>query len=113
MYKAEKSLFLTDVDIDLQVSIFAYVNSFDELHIEYLRESDRYPSRGLLRRAVVDSEDTLRMARFYGVKFEELPQLLYDRCGVAYDGTPAEAEQVFQDALNTILDSGVQFKLKE
>jgi hypothetical protein len=53
------------------------------------------------------------MAKYYGVQVEQLPQLLYDECGVAYDSVPSDVERVFQDVLNFILESGVRYKFRD
>jgi hypothetical protein len=53
------------------------------------------------------------MALYYNVKIEQLPQLLFDKCGVAYAGTPSEAEEVFKQALDAILEARVRYKMSE
>lgn len=107
----EKNLFSTDADCSAQAEIYASIDVRKRLVVEYSCSYDDAPQRDFDRRAVVDSEDTAQMAAYYKVGVEQLPQLLFDRCGVPYDSTPSEADGVFKGALDVILDSGVHYKL--
>ena len=110
---SEKILINTDVDLPIQASVCALVNDRGELVIDYTYEDDEELSSDFRRAAIVDREDTLEMAKYYGVQVEQLPQLLYDECGVAYDSVPSDVERVFQDVLNFILESGVRYKFRD
>ena len=46
-------------------------------------------------------------------KVDELPQMVYDECGVGYESTPSQADIVFQQVLDFILDSGVKYRLRD
>ncbi len=110
---SEKNLFSTDADCSVQAEVYASIDIRKRLVIEYSCTYDSAPQRDFDRRATVDSEDTAQMALYYKVEVEQLPQLLYDRCGVAYAGTPSEADGVFKQALDTILEARVNYKLFE
>ena len=109
----EKNLFSTDADCSAQAEIYASIDVRKRLIIEYSCTYDNAPQRDFDKRAIVDSDDTAQMALYYKVEVEQLPQLLYDRCGVAYAGTPSEADGVFKQALDTILEARVNYKLFE
>lgn len=110
---SEKNLFSTDADCSAQAEIYASIDIRKRLIIEYSCTYDNAPQRDFDRRATVDREDTAQMALYYKVEVEQLPQLLYDRCGVAYAGTSSEADGVFKQALDTILEARVNYKLFE
>lgn len=109
----EKSLFTTDADCSTQATIYALIDVRKRLVIEYNCKYDNKPSYDFEKRATVDSYDTQQMAEYYKVSIEQLPNLLFDKCGVAYDSVPSEAERVFKEALDAILDAMVHYKLDE
>ena len=109
----ERTLFVSDADLPVQVCIYAWISKCEELVIEYRFEDDRTSTRNFKRVAFVDREECMQMAEFYKVKVEELPSVIYEECGVGYESTPSHADIVFQETLNFILDSGVRYKLKE
>ncbi len=109
----EKTLFTTDADCSKQATIYASIDICKRLVIEYHCEYDDSPSRNFERRAVVDNYDTQQMAAYYNVDIKQLPELLFDKCGVAYDSVPSEADSVFKQVLDIILDAMVHYKLDE
>lgn len=110
---SEKNLFSTDADCSVQAEVYASTDVRKRLVIEYSCTYDNAPQRDFDKRAIVDSDDTAQMALYYNVKIEQLPQLLFDKCGVAYAGTPSEAEEVFKQALDAILEARVRYKMSE
>ena len=111
--QSERCLAVTDADLKVVASVYALLNEFGELIVEYSFEDERNARRNFCKRAIVDSDDTRSMATFFSVSEAELPQLLDERCGIAYESTPADVEYCFGEALNIILESGVQYHLKE
>lgn len=109
----EKTLFTTDADCSKQATIYASIDIRKRLVIEYCCEYNGSPMRNFQRCAVVDSDDTRQMAAYYKISIEQLPNLLFDKCGVAYDSVPSEADRVFKEALDVILDAMVHYKLDE
>ena len=109
---AEKNLIITDGDLDVEVAVYAMVNEFYELVIEYCHNDDILPDRSFRRSATVDREETREMAKLLNIKVEELPKRLYEECGVSYGSTPSHAETVFQETLDFILDCGARYELK-
>lgn len=109
----EKNLFLADADYKAQAEIYASIDIRKRLVIEYSCSYDDAPQRDFDRRATVDSEDTAQMAAYYKVAVEQLPQLIFEKCGIAYAAAPAEADGVFKQALNMILDARVRYKMSE
>ena len=109
----EKNLFLADADYKAQAEIYASIDIRKRLVIEYSCSHDDAPQRDFDRRATVDSDDTAQMAAYYKVAVEQLPQLIFEKCGIAYAAAPAEADGVFKQALNMILDARVRYKMSE
>lgn len=109
---AEKNLIITDGDLDVEVAVYAMVNEFHELVIEYCHNDDMAPCRSFSRSATVDREETREMAKLLNIKVEELPKRLYEECGVSYGSTPSHAETVFQETLDFILDCGARYELR-
>lgn len=110
--QSERCLAVTDADLEVVASVYALLNEFGELIVEYSFEDERNARRNFCKRAIVDSDDTRSMATFFSVSEAGLPQLLDERCGIAYESTPADVEYCFGEALNTIRESGVQYHLK-
>lgn len=109
----DKCLIITDIDLPVVASVFALINHSGELVVEYRLEDDNEPRRNSTKRATVDRDDTLTMARRLHISVEELPARLNEECGTASDGTPSEVEYIFGEALNYIIEAGVQYRLKE
>lgn len=109
----EKTIFTTDADSSKQATIYASIDIRKRLVIEYRCEYDDSPARNFEKRAVVDNDDTQQMAAYYKVSIEQLPNLLFDKCGVAHDSVPSEADRVFKEALDVVLDAMVHYKLDE
>lgn len=109
---AEKNLIITDGDLDVEVAVYAMVNEFHELVIEYCHNDDMAPDRSFSRSATVDREETREIARLLNIKVEDLPKRIYEECGVSYGSTPSHAETVFQETLDFILDCGARYELK-
>ena len=100
-------------DLSIQGTTYAIINEFHELVIEYYFTDDDRPSSDITWLATVDRKETSLLAKRLNVKVQDLPKRIYDECGVPYDSVPSHAEQVFQEALEFILDNGVQYTLKE
>ena len=109
----EKCLAMTDADLQYVASVYAWIGECGELLVEYRFEDDDNAARNFAKRAVVDLDDAHALALRVGVQLEQLPEWLDEACGVAYDTTASEVERVFQEALDTILDAGVQYHLKD
>ncbi|MBE6188179.1 MAG: hypothetical protein E7143_03530 [Rikenellaceae bacterium] len=108
-----KNLLITYSDCPTWVTIDAEIDVRKRLIITYNLESEESPSRDFTRRATVDSEDTLLMAKHYRVSTSELPEVLYRECGYGEGASPSDADGVFKGALDMILDAGVHYKLEE
>ena len=78
----ERCLALTDADLEVVASVYALINDFGELVVEYSFEDERNARRNFCKRAIVDSDDTRSMATFFRLSVAELPQLLDERCGI-------------------------------
>ena len=109
---AEKNLIITDGNLDVEVAVYAMVNEFYELVIEYCHNDDILPDRSFRRSATVEREETIEIARLLNIKVEELPKRLYEECGVSYGSTQSHAEMVFKETLDFILDCGARYELK-
>ena len=112
MSNIEKTLIITDADMPLQAAVYALINDYKELVIEFRLDDDRHSSNSFARHAVVDKDDAILMARHLNIKVEELPNKVYEVCGVSYASTVSHAESVFQEVLEFILDCGARFNLK-
>lgn len=108
-----KNLLITYNDCPTWVTIDAEIDIRKRLIITYNLESEESPSRDFTRRATVDSEDTLLMAKHYRVTIDELPELINSGCGYGESASPSDADGVFKGALDMILDAGVHYKLEE
>ena len=113
MSNIAKTLINTDADMPLQAAVYALINDYKELVIEFRLDDDRHRSNSFCKQAVVDRDETIDMARHLNIKVEELPNKVYEVCGVSYDSTVSHAESVFQKALEFILDCGARFNLNE
>lgn len=113
MNVCEKCLALTDADRSSEASVYAWISENGQLLIEYRYEDDDNAARNFAKRAVVDSTDARLLAIRVGVKLEQLPEWLDEACGVAYDTTASEVERVFQEALERLIDGGVQYRFKD
>lgn len=113
MAEFEKCLAMTDADLPLVGSLYAWIGEGGELVVEYSVRHDRRAERDFTKRAVVDGEDAEAMADRLSVARNQLPEALFEACAVAYDTTLDEVERVFQEALNVILDAGVQYRMRD
>ncbi len=113
MSKSEACLIHTDADLPVVASVFVLINETDEFVVEYRFEHDKAPKHSFLKKAIVDDEDTRSMAAHFRVEVEDLPALFDERCGLAYDSTASEAERIFQESLELILEAGVRFRLRD
>ena len=109
----KKKLIITDIDLPIGASVYAIVNTRKEFIIEYSYQDDEKPWHNFKKLAIVDKEDTAKMAAYYNIKIEELPQMFYNKCGIPYDSVPSQAEIIFKESLDIILKSGSQYKFKE
>ena len=109
---AEKNLIITDGDLDVEVAVYAMVNEFYELVIEYCHNDDISPDRSFRRSATVEREETREIARLLNIKVEDLPKRIYEECGVSYGSTQSHAEMVFKKTLDFRLDCGARYELK-
>ena len=112
MSNIEKTLIITDADMPVEATVYAMINNFREFVVEFRLDDDRHRSNSFTKHAVVDRDETIDMARRLNIKVEELPNKVYEVCGVSYASTVSHAESVFQEALEFILDSGARFNLK-
>lgn len=108
-----KNLLMTYNDCPTWVTIDAEIDIRKRLIITYNLESEEHPSRDFTRRATVDTEDTLLMAKHYRVTIDELPEVINNGCGYGESASPSDADRVFKGALDMILDAGVHYKLEE
>ena len=108
----EKCLAITDADFPRSAAVYAWVDACGELVVEYGRENERSGQEEIVRRAVVDAEEIVKMAAYYRVTVNELPSVLDDACGVGYATTLSDVERAFGDALEVILESGANYKFK-
>jgi len=108
-----KNLLMTYNDCPTWVTIDAEIDIRKRLIITYNLESEEHPSRDFTRRATVDTEDTLLMAKHYRVTIDELPEVINSGCGYGESASPSDADGVFKGALDMILDAGVHYKLEE
>ena len=108
-----KNLLMTYNDCPTWVTIDAEIDIRKRLIITYNLESEEHPSRDFTRRATVDTEDTLLMAKHYRVTIDELPEVINHGCGYGECASPFDADGVFKSALDMILDAGVHYKLEE
>ena len=113
MSNIEKTLIITDADLPVQAAVYTLINDFKEFVIEFRLDDDRHRNNSFCKQAVVDKDDTIDMARHLNIQVEELPNKVYEVCGISYDSTVSHAESVFQEALEFILDCGARFNLRE
>lgn len=113
MHKNEKCLACTDSDLPFEAAVYATINYFNELEIEYCFTDDRHHEKNFTRKATVCKEDTITMARYLHTTVEELPKTLFESCGSAYCSSTSNAELIFQETLNTIIDTGVTYNLHD
>ncbi len=113
MQKFEACLINTDADLPYSASVYAEINDMAELVVEYRYDDDHNARRNFIKRATVDGDDTQTMATHYSTSVGELPRLLAERCDIAYGGTRSDAERIFQEALQVILDANVRYHLRD
>lgn len=102
----------SDGDLPFGSCVSADINFRKELVIEYVT-TDYKTEIEQKKVAVVDNEDSLRMAEYLGVELEALPQSIFDECGDSSGVcTPSEVQGIFKDVLEYILDCGARYVLK-
>lgn len=102
----------TDGDLPFGDYVSADINWRKELVIEYVTTDCRaeIESRSL---AVVDAEDTAKMAAHLNVPLEQLPKCIWDEYGDPREiWTPSQIKGVFKDVLDYILDCGAKYELR-
>ena len=102
----------TDGDLPFGDCVSADINYRKELVIEYITTDYRTEIESK-KLAIIDAEDTAKMAACLNVPIEQLPQRILDECGDTSDiCTPSEIKGIFKDVLEYILDCGVRYTLK-
>ena len=102
----------SDGDLPFGDCVSADINYRKELVIEYITTDYRTEIESK-KLAIVDAEDTAKMAAFLNVPIEQLPQRILDECGDTSDiCTPSEIKGIFKDVLDYNLDCGVRYTLK-
>ena len=102
----------SDGDLPFYDCVLAEINYRKQLVIEYTTQDYKTEAESKML-AIVDSEDTAKMAAHLNVPIEQLPQCIYDKCGDWRDTcTFSEVKGIFKDVLDFILDCGVKFVLK-
>ncbi len=102
----------SDGDLPFGDCVSADINYRNELVIEYIVTDYRteIEHRTL---AVVDREDTVKMAEYLGVKPEEIPISVFEECGDSSGVcTPSQVKGIFKDVLDFILDCGARYVMK-
>lgn len=112
MERSEKCLATMDADLPLMSDVYAWIDGSGELIVEYRKEEDSDGQEMTIRRAVVDADESRKMAAYYRVKVDVLPAVLEEMCGVNYATTKSVVERVFADALEVILESGAKYHFK-
>lgn len=109
----ERILIETDGDLEAVASVVAVINEKGELIVEHDFEDYEDEGNNFTKTATVDAEEALKMAQSLAVEVNELPGELYDEFGeIAGVGVPSDAECVFADVLDFILDCGAKYNLK-
>lgn len=109
----ERLLMETDSDLEIVAMVSAGINERGELVIEYEFEDYEDERRNFKRIAIVDRQEALLMANSLNVQVTDLPDELYEELGeVGGVGVPSDAEGLFADVLDFILDCGAKYNLK-
>lgn len=109
----ERLLIETDSDMEIVAVVSAGTNVKGELVVEYEFEDYEDEGNNFKKIATVDKDQALVMAGYLGVEVKDLPGELYDEFGELQGvGVPSDAECVFADVLDFILDCGAKYDLK-
>lgn len=102
----------SDGDLPFGDCVSAEINYKKELVIEYVTTNHKTEIESK-KLAIVDAEDTEKMAAYLNVAIEQLPQQIWEECGEVSDiCTPSQINGIFKDVLDYILDCGVRYVLK-
>lgn len=116
-HQATHARLIIESDNDLPAIISSITVDFkwsNELVVSLEYQNDERPEYGYIREAVVDSEDTGKLARFLHTQPEHLPDEFFNRFkDTSYCAAPSEVEETFGEILNFILDCGARYQLKE
>lgn len=108
-------VYLNDIDDDCSVhgETTVGVNFKNELVVTYHYFNDECHRYDQKTTAVVDEDDTIILAQRLRVEVPELPEKLNEKFGSnAYYCNPDEAEAIFTNVLDYIIEVGLRFKLK-
>ena len=109
----ERIIIETDGDLEAVASVVTAINENGELVVEHDFEDYGDDGNNFTKTAIVEKEEALKMAESLAVEVKDLPQELYDEFGeIAGVGVPSDAECVFEDILDFILDCGAKYSLK-
>ena len=109
----ERIIIETDGDLEAVASVTATVNANGELVVEHDFEDYEDEGNNFTKTATVEKEEALKMAESLAVEVKDLPDELYAEFGeMAGVGVPSDAECVFADILDFILDCGAKYSLK-
>ncbi len=102
----------SDGDLPFGDCVSAEINYRKELVIEYSTTDYRTEIESK-KLAVVDREDTAKMAACLNVPIEQLPRRIWEECGdTSGVCSTSEIKGIFKDVLDYILDCGVRYVLK-
>ena len=93
----------TTIGINFKNELVVMYHYFDD-------ECHQYDTKNI---AIVDEEGTMTLAQRLGIQLSELPAKLNEKFGSnAYYCNPDEAEAIFTNVLDYIIEVGLRFKLK-
>lgn len=99
---------------EIITSVSVYFKWNNDLVIELERKDLERPQNDYLWEAVVDSEETGKMARFLHTQPENLPDQIFERFqDTSYCAPPSKSDETFRDILNFVLDCGIHYRLKK
>ena len=102
----------SDGDLPFYDYVIAEINYRQQLVIEYITQDCKTEAESKMM-AIVDSEDTAKIAAHLNVHIDQLPRYIYDKCGDWRDTcTSSEVKGIFKDVLDYILDCGVKYELR-
>ena len=89
------------------------VNFKNQLVVCYHYFNDENHQNAEKNIAIIDEEDTKTLAKMLKVKTEEVPAALNDKFGSrAYYCNPDEAEAIFGNVIDFIIEAGLRFKME-